>query len=206
MEPEKADSTPRAHRLTPRTSRGRKSTNSEPPRPSSPSPSPPAGREIRLLRVRLEELRLRLGTAADEKENRAPTPERLARLREEQRARRRAEDECAALRARDAAPQTLERLAEDNRALYRKLIDARRQVQEQRRAFGCRRPPKPAVRFGAVERISADGRVDRRALPDRELGVLRRELEAERQQRRDVTRLLLQMSRDLKTLFHKQEE
>ncbi|KAI6229939.1 hypothetical protein M3Y99_01115800 [Aphelenchoides fujianensis] len=191
---EKADSTPRAaHRLTPRTSRGPKA--GQPPRPSSPSPSPPAGREIRLLRVRLEELRLRLGTAADEKENRAPTPERLARLREEQRARRRAEDECAALRARDAAPQTLERLAEDNRALYRKLIDARRQLQEQ-----------PAVRFGAVERISADGRVDRRALPDRELGVLRRELEAERQQRRDVTRLLLQMSRDLKTLLHKQEE
>ncbi|KAI6175173.1 hypothetical protein M3Y99_01987800 [Aphelenchoides fujianensis] len=169
---------------------------------------------IRLLRVRLEELRLRLGTAADEKENRAPTAERVARLREEQRARRRAEDECAALRARDAAPQTLERLAEDNRALYRKLIDARRQLQEQVNVFYERAaeaedpkedPRKPAVRFGAVERISADGRVDRRALPDRELGVLWRELEAERQQRRDVTRLLLQMSRDLKTLIHKQE-
>lgn len=74
-----------------------------------------------------------------------------------------------------------------------------------------------SVRFGTIERISSgklrilfnskeclDGKIFQQSIAEWEekFGVLRREYEMERQQRRNLTKILVEMSRDMKLLLN----
>ncbi|KAI6173158.1 hypothetical protein M3Y98_01052100 [Aphelenchoides besseyi] len=177
---------------------------------------------------------------AEEKRN----TERIVRelehkLKEEQRICKRAQDECSYLKSQDVTPKTIDRLTEDNRELYRKLMATRRKFNEHMSVFYEREsqlitqlqdlktngspsseiatttvdgsetnvdhstePVKSGVRFGTVERISTDGQIFRQTIQEWEekFLALRKEYEMEREQRKNVTKILLEMAKDMKML------